>query len=540
MSRRHMLALAGGAGLAATLPDFGPFTNAPRALAGSNTPIAGAGERMGPPAPFSFEVLQSRAAESARAPWQAPAIRHADILNRIDYDRFQQIKFRPEASLQLDRNGRAPVQLFHLQQLFREPVQVHLVEDGQAREVYYRPALFATPDDHPARALPPDTGFSGFRVMNADLATDWLAFLGASYFRSSGPYNQYGLSARGLAVDIGLPTAEEFPRFTAFWLEAGRDANGPGRAQVIVYALLDSPSVTGAYRFATEKTTDTRDIHRVVMTVEAVLFPRRDIARVGIAPFSSMFWYGEGSRKRAADWRPEIHDSDGLAILTGAKEHIWRPLANPRRVVTSAFADRNPKGFGLMQRDRDFVHYLDDGVFYERRPSTWVEPLDAWGEGAVHLLEIPTDDETMDNIAAYWCPASGLKSGQPSRWRYRLSWLDDVALPDAFGRATATWTGLGGRPGFQRPDGVRKYVIDWQGRVFAGLTRNDGVEIVVTASRGTISNAYTHPVVDQRERWRSFFDIDVGGSDPVDLRVFLRRNGTALTETWIGQYFPGE
>jgi periplasmic glucans biosynthesis protein len=179
-------------------------------------------------------------------------------------------------------------------------------------------------------------------------------------------------------------------------------------------------------------------------------------------------------------------------------------------------------------------------VFYERRPSVWVEPLDPWGEGSVQLVEIPTDDETSDNIVAYWAPKDGIKAGQTARYRYRLSWLDDIAFPEALGRATATWTGLGGRPGWKRPDGVRKYVIDWQGPVFSGLGRNDGVELVVSASRGVVSNAYTHPVVDQRERWRSLFDVEAQGSEPVELRAFLRRNGNALSETWIAQYFPGE
>lgn len=529
--------MAAGAALGIGAPGFAG--NAFRADNLSWLAAAAAGPAdigLGPKSPFSFDALKARASALAASPWKPVAARYTDILDRIDYDRFQEIKFRADASLRLDRENRTPVQLFHLQRSFNAPVSVNLVMGGEAREVLYSAALFDTPDGHPARSLPGDTGFAGFRVMNRDLKTDWLAFLGASYFRSSGPYNQYGLSARGLAINTGLPVPEEFPTFTTFWLEAG----SKGSAPVTVYALLDSPSVTGAYRFDTEKLTDASDIHRVSMDVECELYPRVDVARVGIAPFSSMFWYGEGSRTRAADWRPEIHDSDGLAVHTGVGERIWRPLNNPRRVLTSTFSDRNPKGFGLLQRDRDFVHYLDDGVFYERRPSTWVEPLDPWGEGEVHLLEIPTDDETMDNIAAYWCPKGGLTAGKPSRWRYRLSWLDEVRFPEGLGKATATWTGLGGRPGFVRPDGVRKYVIDWQGRVFDGLTRADGVEIVVNASRGSVTNAYSHPVVDQRERWRSFFDIDAKGPEPVDIRCFLRRRGAALTETWIGQYLPGE
>lgn len=489
---------------------------------------------FGPARRFSFDGLKSEAKALAQARWREPVPAHADVLRRIDYDAFQKIKYRRDKSVQLNRDGTAPVQLFHLGVTVLSPVQISLVQGGEAREILYDAKLFDSPEGHPARQLQAyNMGFAGFRVMDEELKTDWLAFLGASYFRSSGPYNQYGLSARALAVDTALARAEEFPRFTAFWLESGA-----ADQSVTLYALLDSRSVTGAYRIRSQRTTDDRDIYRVVMEIEADLHARADIERLGVAPFSSMFWYGEASRKQAADWRPEIHDSDGLAIWTGAGERLWRPINNPPRVMTSTFIDRDVKGFGLMQRDRDFVHYLDDGVFYERRPSVWVEPLEGWGEGAVHLVEIPTDDEIVDNIVAYWCPKAALRAGQNRTYRYRLSWLDDIAYPDNIGWATATWTGLGGRPGHKRPTGVRKFVIDFQGRAFAGLGRDDGVELVVTVSRGEVTNAYVHPVVDQRERWRALFDLEARGAEPVEMRAYLRKSGEALTETWVYQYFP--
>lgn len=489
---------------------------------------------FGPAEPFAFDALKARAKALAAAPFKPAVTPDPQILERIDYDAYQQIKYKPSASLKTGQSGETPVQLFHLGRYFKEPVRINVVADGAAREVRYTSQLFDTPGDSPSRDLPDGIGFAGFRVMAPDLKTDWLAVLGASYFRTSGPYNQYGLSARGLAIDTGLAKPEEFPRFTEFWLEGGSERPG----ELTIYAVLDSPSISGAYRIRTERLTDVRDIHRVVMEIDAELFARHDIERLGVAPFSSMFWYGEASRKQSADWRPEIHDSDGLAVLTGSGERIWRPISNPPKVMTSTFIDRDPKGFGLLQRDRDFVHYLDDGVFYERRPSVWVEPLDAWGEGAVHLVEIPTDDETFDNIVAYWCPKEQMKAGAARRFRYRLTWLDDVPFPDAVGRATGTWTGMGGRPGHKRPLGVRKFVIDWQGPVFSGLGRADGVELVVTASRGTLTNTSNYPVVDQRERWRSLFDIEATGPEPVDLRAFLRLGDRALSETWIGQYFP--
>ena len=489
---------------------------------------------LGPARAFSFDALKAEAKALAAAPYHRKEPVRPDVLGRIDYDAYQKIRFRPERSVQLDRDGRTPVQLFHLGKYFMDPARIYLLSGGQAREVLYTPDLFEMPDDHVARKLPDGIGFAGFRVMSPDLHSDWLSFLGASYFRTSGPYNQYGLSARGLAIDTAMPHPEEFPVFTSLWLEGSEK----GGTALTIYALLDSPSVSGAYRIRTERLVDDRKIYRSEMEIEAELFARKDISRLGIAPFSSMYWYGETVRPVVADWRPEIHDSDGLAIWTGAGERIWRPLNNPTRVITSTFLDNDIKGFGLLQRDRDFVHYLDDGVFYERRASVWVEPLEPWGAGAVHLVEIPTDDEIHDNIAAYWCPAETFRAGERRNYRYKLSWLDDIPFPANLGRATATWTGFGGRPGQKRPEGVRKFVIDFQGPVFADLGREDGVEIVVSTSHGTVSNAYTHPVVDQHERWRAFFDLAATGSQPVDMRAFLRLGGRALTETWIYQYFP--
>ncbi len=524
--RRQLLKGAVGIGLTAGLGGWPTLAQAVTGISGAD---------LGPAAPFSFTALQARAEALARGPFVKVVVPSPDTLNAIDYDEYQKIRFKPDKSVKLDTDGRMPVQFFHLGKYATEPVRMHVVEDGQSREIIYSPSLFDIPDGHPAKALEAGAGFAGFRIMAPDLKTDWFAAMGASYFRTSGPYNQYGLSARGVAIDTAMPTPEEFPRFSEYWLEG---ATGDTTAPLTIYGLLDGPSVTGAYRMRTERLTDTRDVHRITMEIDAVLYARKDVVRLGIAPFSSMFWYGEASRKQSADWRPEIHDSDGLSILTGAGERIWRPVSNPPRVMTSAFVDNNVKGFGLLQRDRDFVHYLDDGVFYERRPSVWVEPLEAWGKGAVQLVEIPTEDETFDNIVAYWAPDEQLKAGQQRLWRYRLSWLDDIPFPDAVARATGTWTGMGGRPGHKRPSGVRKFVIDYQGSVFDGLGRDDGVELIVTASRGEVSNTYNHPVVDQRQRWRAFFDIKATGTDPVDLRAFLRKGERALSETWIYQYFP--
>jgi glucans biosynthesis protein len=528
-SRRQVLSSVSGFALSTLL-----FGGVDKAVAFSGI----TNDELGPPIPFSFESLQKEAEELAKRPFEKVVVPSPDVLFEIDYDQYQRIKYRPDKSLRLDREGHFPVQLFHLGKYATEPVRIHIVESGTAREVIYSPDLFEIPEGHPARKLSAGAGFAGFRVMADDLKTDWFAAMGASYFRTSGPYDQYGLSARGVAIDTAMPQPEEFPRFGQYWLRGPSEADGP----LTIYGLLDGPSITGAYQMQTRRLTDANGIRRIVMEIEARLFARHDIDRIGIAPFSSMFWYGEATHNQPRDWRPEIHDSDGLAILTGAGERIWRPISNPPRVMTSAFVDHDVQGFGLLQRDRDFDHYLDDGIFYERRASVWVEPLDQWGDGAVQLVEIPTDDETSDNIVACWAPKEDFKAGQRRTWRYRLSWLDDIAFPDSLARAIGTWTGIGGPPGpsKDRPVGVRKFVIDFQGKAFDGLGRDDGVELIVNASRGTLSTIYNHPVVDQKQRWRAVFDIKADGTEPVDLRAFLRKGKQALTETWIYQYFPND
>jgi glucans biosynthesis protein len=275
--------------------------------------------------------------------------------------------------------------------LFKERVRVYEVIDGQAQELLYDPAMFdLRKAGIDAVALPKDLGFAGLRIQHhQDWRNDIVSFLGASYFRAVGVERQYGLSARGLAIDIGADKPEEFPRFTTH------------SGTLTVYALLDSPSITGAYRV------DITPQGTLTMDIDAALYPRKPIDRLGVAPLTSMYLYGENDRRMATDWRPEVHDSDGLSMLNGAGEWLWRPLSNPAGVRLYSYADQKTQGFGLIQRDRNFEHYQDDGVFYERRPSLWVTPKplrpEGWGPGSVQLLELPAASETYDNIVAA-CP----------------------------------------------------------------------------------------------------------------------------------------
>jgi glucans biosynthesis protein len=276
----------------------------------------------------------------------------------------------------------------------------------------------------------------------------------------------------------------------------------------------------------------------VVMEVEKNLFLRQDVSRFGLAPMTSMYWFSETRKSEAVDWRPEVHDSDGLAMWTGAGERIWRPLNNPRHLIDSSFSDHDPRGFGLLQRDRNFDHY-QDGVLYDRRPSLWVEPLDGWGPGSVQLIELPTDDEIHDNIVAAWVPAAPATAGSSHHLRYRLHWRADEPYPTSLARCVATRLGNGGQPGLPRPQGVRKFMIEFQGGPLAGLPFGVKPEPVLWASRGFFSYIFTEAVPDGvNGHWRAQFDLTVIGNDPVEMRLFLKNGEQILSETWLYQYHP--
>jgi glucans biosynthesis protein len=494
----------------------------PRAFAALSSAI-----RLGPPKDFSYAALVARAKKNATQPYKAPESQAAEIIKGIDFDASQKIKFRADHALW--PAGPQPVSFFHLSRYSNEPVVLHELADGKAREILYGPDYF----DYGASGLDPTAlaklGFSGFRVMDGTKKpTDWLAFQGASYFRSSGQEEQYGASARGIAINTAAATAEEFPRFSEFWL----DDNGP---VISIYALLDGPSITGAYKFDAMK----NENKAVVMNCHCDLFFRTDISRLGVAPLTSMYWYGENERRKAADWRPEIHDNDGLALWTGKGERIWRPLVNPPQVMTNSFADNNPKGFGLIQRDRDFANYQDDGAFYNKRPGIWVEPKGNWGAGAVQLVEIPTEDETHDNIVAYWRPDRDIHGGDSLTFDYRLYWQDkEPAFPKNIAMAVATRLGRGGIPGANPwPRDKFKFVVDFTGGPLMQMQQRYDVTPVVTASRGKIDNAHVIKVVGT-DRWRALFDLQVEGAQPVDLRMYLKLGNKTLSETWLYQYFP--
>jgi glucans biosynthesis protein len=348
-------------------------------------------------------------------------------------------------------------------------------------------------------------------------------FLGASYFRAVGQNQNYGISVRGLAIDTGLPKPEEFPYFREFWLEKpGKDAT-----ELTVHALMDSPSVTGAYRFIIKPGLNTQ------IEVRASIFVRNKVQKFGVAPLTSMFFHGGLNERFFDDFRPQVHDSDGLLMAAGNGEWIWRPLNNPTRLRISAFQDNNPRGFGLLQRDRNFENYQDLEAHYHIRPGVWVEPQGEWSKGSVQLIEIPSDAERYDNIAAFWVPEKPVEPGQSLEFNYRLFFFLDMPNLSPGGRTLASRIGAGGA-GDLDPS-RRRFVIDFGGEALAKLAEDAPVTAVVTGSSGQIENVVAHKNA-HTQGWRVSFELLPKDNEPADLRCFLKLGDDVLTETWNYQW----
>jgi glucans biosynthesis protein len=465
---------------------------------------------------FTFNNVLAEARRRAASPYVPQRGSMPAWLDKLTPDQYRSIRFNPEADVW--RNDDLP---FRLDLLpvgfnFQTTVAVSIVEDGKFQDLVATPDMFVfgpsvpTP---PARATLP---LSGFRIRNrlnsGKVWDEFLVFQGASYFRAVAQNQVYGLSGRGLALNTAEPAGEEFPAFTHFWIER------PGRAatELVVYALLESESATGAYRFTIRPGEETS------VDVDMTLFPRVELRVVGIAPLTSMFLFDETNRGRLDDYRPEVHDSDGLAVTTKSGESLWRPLANPAKLQISTFTNEPPQGFGLVQRSRLMQDFQDLDAQYERRPSAWIEPRSPWGAGAVELVEIPSGRETNDNIVAFFRPAGSLPPGRPAHFAYHMGWLAEPKLPKGMGATVATRSGAS-------LDGKRRvFQLDFVG---AG-EQTDGLRIDMAASAGKLSNMMlvSNPAI---HGLRASFEIDPNNAELIELRLRIMRDNRPVTETWL-------
>jgi len=474
---------------------------------------------------FTFDTVKDQAVQLAKQPYDGSSPPLPDSLKSLDYAHFRMIDFRSDQALWRD-GGLFHIEMFHRGFQYDRKVTIHTIESGEVREIGYSPSMFDFgPNNFPTN-FDQSMGFAGFRLHfplnRPDYYDEFAVFQGASYFRLIGRGEQYGLSGRGLAIDTAGPQGEEFPAFTKFWIERP----SAEASTVVIYALLDSKSTTGAYRFELTPDTETK------MRVEAVLYPRLDIKKLGMAPLTSMFLHGKLGNRPFNDLRPEVHDSDGLALHTGSGEWVWRPLMNPRALRVSAFSDQSPKGFGLMQRETDFHQYEDVIEHYQRRPSLWIEPEGDWGKGAVELVEIPSDEEINDNMAAYWVPEQPVKAGVPVTFAYRATTLPGTVTMPPIGRTVGTRTGPVVPVDATKDDhkAALRFWLDFTGGDIPSLSDRLPVEAIVTVSTGKVDDIVCQKL--EPEVWRAAFTFTPDGRKDTEMRAFLKLRDRSLSETW--------
>lgn len=485
--------------------------------------------QMSPNEVTDFDSLVRLAQSMAQRPHVPREVTLDPFFKNLDYDGHRQIQFRQDHSLFKDGRGSFIVEFFHPGWMFQKEIRCFVTDDGKTTPIAFDSSMFKYGDSQPPESVPLPTGFSGFRIATPLSPTstrqEFMVFMGASYFRASPKALNYGISGRGIAVNTIGSQPEEFPDFTKFWMESPQ----PGETEFQVLALLDGPSITGAYQFIVKPgETNTSSV------VSATLFLRKPVEMLGIAPFSSMFWFGENSHPRPYDFRPEVHDSDGLEIEMEGAPPLWRPLdITPGRTRLSFFQANHLKGFGMAERDREFRNFEDLEAKYHRRPGTWVTPIAGFDEGSVALIELSTGEETWDNIVTFWQPKNlPSTSDEPLHVEYRIDWLEERPGGD-LARVTAT------RRGFATETVDHLYVIDYTPVQLSPAPPEHwvpDVELKVTGGEVTIldQRAMLNP---ETGGWRAFFRLDVPDETQLlEMSLDVLRDDTPIAERWLYQW----
>ena len=470
---------------------------------------------------FSLDDVSAKAKELAGQKYEAPRSNLPNEFREMKFADYQKIRFRNEKAEWADQNTPFKLSFYHQGMHFDTPVKINEVTAESVNEIKYDPSRFDFGDVKFDPKATEQLGYAGFRVLypinKADKQDEIMTMLGASYFRVVGKGQSYGLSARGMAIDTALPSGEEFPRFTEFWIERPK----PGEKQLVIFALLDSPRATGAYRLTLRPGTDT------IVDVKSQMYLRDKVSKLGVAPLTSMYLFGANQPSKVLNYRRELHDSSGLSIHAGNGEWIWRPLNNPKHLSVSNFTVENPRGFGLLQRGRDFSHYEDLDDNYDKRPSAWIEPEGDWGKGTVNLVEIPTADETNDNIVAFWSPAELPEVGKPLDVAYRLHWtMDEKALhpaDSAWVKQTLRSTGDVKQSNLIRqPDGSVAYLVDFEGPSLKALPSDAPVrsQVSVGDNAEVVENSVRYN--EHTKGWRLTLRMKIkDAGKPTEMRAAL-------------------
>jgi len=473
---------------------------------------------------FNLDDVAAKAKDLAGQKYEAPKSNLPAVFRDMKFADYQKIRFLQDKAEWAGDKTPFKLSFYHQGMHFDTPVRINEVTATTVEEIKYDPSRFDFGDLQFDADATKQLGYAGFRVLypinKADKQDEIMTLLGASYFRVVGKGHVYGLSARGLAIDTALPSGEEFPRFREFWIERPK----PEDKHLVIYALLDSPRSTGAYKLILRPGSDT------IVDVKSRVFLRDHVSRLGIAPLTSMFLFGSNQPSKVLNYRPALHDSEGLSIHAGNGEWLWRPLNNPRHLAVSNFSVENPRGFGLLQRQRDFSHFEDLDDNYQKRPSAWIEPRGDWGKGTVDLVEIPTADETNDNIVAFWSPEKLPEPGQPFEYDYRLHWTIDESRfhsPElGWVKKTMRSTGDVKQSNLIRqPDGSIAFLVDFEGPALAALPEDTPLrsQVSVGDNAEVVENNLRHN--PETKGWRLTLRLKV--KDPAkstEMRAALLRD----------------
>jgi glucans biosynthesis protein len=503
LKRRDVLQLAGSAA----------------ALAAANTmPSAFAQEQPAEATPFSGPAVVDLARALAVKPFAAPNLDLPSALTNLTYEAYSAIRAKPEGLIWSDDSSGFVIEPLHRGFIFTNPMQINLVEGGLSRRLNYDASKFVFGGVN-LPAPPAKLDFSGFRVLRRDdrgEMQELAIFQGASFFRSAARGQNLGVTSRGLSIRTGDARGEEFPFFRTVWIEkASRAANA-----LTINALLDSESVSGAYRFTIHPGDAT------IIDVECSLFPRAALDNFGLATMSATSLFSPLDRRGDDDVRDAAAECTGLQMFTGAGEWVWRPVSNRNNLQISEFVDSNPKGFGFLQRNREFDDFYDLIQHWERRPSLWVEPIGDWGPGSVELVEIPSDNENAQNMIAFWRSKTPLAKGQQADFAYRQFWCWS---PPSRPPAAAVTGSRGGRGGAARQ---RRFLVEFRGDALGDFTRMADVKANLTASPAKIVSLRTYPAPERKSCYVQF-DIDVASDNACELRLTLESQGAPLSETWL-------
>ncbi|WP_156375555.1 glucan biosynthesis protein D [Methylobacterium sp. Leaf125] len=469
--------------------------------------------------PFQPGLVTDLARALAKRPYAAPRIDDLpDALTGLNREQYAAIRTRPGSAVWAEAGLGFTLEPLHRGSVFRSRVALALVEDGVVRALPYDPARFET-EGVALPAFKDDPGYSGFRLrarFRGGELSDFAMFQGASFFRLLAAGQGFGVTARALTLRPADAKGEEFPEFRAIWIERP----GPG-GPLVLHALVDSPSAAAALRMSL------RPGDASLCDVEGTVFARAAIDHLGLGGMTTSYLFGPHDRRGADDARAGASSSGGLQIRTGAGEAIWRPVRNPQTLQISSFLDENPKGFGLMQRARDYAAFQDDVQHWEWRPSLWLEPLGAWGPGAVTLLEIPSDSEFNENVLAYWRPKATLAAGAEMPFSYRQHWCWQPPEPPRVALVSGTRSGRGA-------DNRRLFLVDFTG---GGIAAPGDLQNQLSAASGAIPSSilYRYP---ERDTLRVAFELDPKGEKSCELRLNLQRDGAPLTETWLYRWTP--